>query len=71
MAMLKRYKILITTFVILGIFFYLYTALLINKTLDYMITELLKHSQRGQYVFDVSGGGYNEAIPCKSIYTTK
>ncbi len=68
MAMLRRYRILITTFVILGIFFYLYTALLIDKTLDYMITELLKHS-KGQYVFDVNGGGDYETLSCKSIYT--
>ena len=53
MAMLKRYKILIIVGIILTIFFYLYNIWLINKALNYILNELLKHNEQGGYIFDV------------------
>ena len=53
MAILKRYKILFLALIGIALFFYIYNIWIVNKTIDDMITKLLKRVEYNEYNWDI------------------
>ena len=53
MIILKRYKILFLVIIAVILFFHFYNIYLMNRAIDYMVTEILKSGEHGKYIWDI------------------